>query len=113
VFHIAEQLWLSLDPLPQLVPLFGMHFLLLYSLLFFLAVFHLNLSLSKPIFSHGALHTGSASERFTPLEALYKSLNTKQNEHLFSISQDCSLLSGSLTLEALLIGVHCKKCYIN
>ena len=25
--RIAEQLWLSLDPLPQLVPLFGMHFL--------------------------------------------------------------------------------------
>ena len=32
---------------------------------------------------------------------------------LFSFSQDCSLLSGSLGLEALLIGVHCKKCYIN
>ena len=28
-------------------------------------------------------------------------------------SQDCSLLSGSLALEALLIGVHCKKRYIN
>jgi len=26
---------------------------------------------------------------------------------------DCSLLSGSLALEALLIGVHCKKRYIN
>ena len=32
---------------------------------------------------------------------------------LFSFSQDCSLLSGSLALEALLIGVHCKKRYIN
>jgi len=31
---------------------------------------------------------------------------------LFSFSQNCSLLSGSLALEALLIGVHCKKCYI-
>ena len=28
---------------------------------------------------------------------------------LFSFSQDCSLLSRSLTLEALLIGVHCEK----
>jgi len=32
---------------------------------------------------------------------------------LFSFAQDCSLLSGSLALEALLIGVHCKKCYLN
>jgi len=32
-------------------------------------------------FSHGALHTGSASERFTPLEALYKYLNTIQYNH--------------------------------
>src|SRR6218665_628132 len=32
---------------------------------------------------------------------------------LFSFSQDCSLLSGSLALEARLIGVHCKKRYIN
>src|SRR6218665_522032 len=32
---------------------------------------------------------------------------------LFSISQDCSLLSGSLALEALWIGLHCKKRYIN
>ena len=30
-----------------------------------------------------------------------------------SFSQDCSLLFGSLALEALLIGVHCKKRYIN
>ena len=30
-----------------------------------------------------------------------------------SFSQDCSLLSGSLALEVLLIGVHCKKRYIN
>ena len=30
-----------------------------------------------------------------------------------SFSQDCSLLSGSLALEALLIGVHCKKRDIN
>jgi len=28
-------------------------------------------------------------------------------------SQDCSLPSGSLALEALLIGVHCKKRYID
>ena len=28
-------------------------------------------------------------------------------------SQDCSILSGSLALEALLIGVHSKKRYIN
>ena len=39
-------------------------------------VFRLPLPFSKPIFSRGALHTGSASERFTPLEALYKCLNT-------------------------------------
>src|SRR6218665_2009233 len=32
---------------------------------------------------------------------------------VFSFSQDCFLLSGSLALEALLIGVHCKKRYIN
>jgi len=30
---------------------------------------------------------------------------------LLSFSQDCSLLSGSLTLEELLIGVHCEKRY--
>ena len=30
-----------------------------------------------------------------------------------SFSQDCSLLSGSLVLEALLNGVHREKCYIN
>src|SRR6218665_3485163 len=32
---------------------------------------------------------------------------------VFSFSQDCFLLSGSLSLEALLIGVHCKKRYVN
>ena len=32
---------------------------------------------------------------------------------LLSFSQDCSLLYGSLAMEALLIGVHCKKRYIN
>ena len=32
---------------------------------------------------------------------------------LFLFSQDCSLPSGSLALEALLIGVHCKKRHIN
>src|SRR6218665_4028618 len=32
---------------------------------------------------------------------------------VFSFSQDCFLLSGSLALEALLIGVHFKKRYIN
>jgi len=32
---------------------------------------------------------------------------------LFSYSDVCSLLSGSLALEAFLIGVHCKKRYIN
>src|SRR6218665_2765808 len=42
---------------------------------------HLPLSFSKPSFSHGALHTGSASEWFTPLEALYKYLNTIQYNH--------------------------------
>jgi len=31
---------------------------------------------------------------------------------LFSFSQHCSLLSGSLALEALLIGLHCKKRYL-
>src|SRR6218665_241379 len=34
-------------------------------------------------------------------------------KRLFSFSQACSLLSGSLALEALLIGVHYKKRYIN
>src|SRR6218665_2951460 len=38
---------------------------------------------------------------------------TQPIECLFSFSQDCSLVSGSLALEALLIGVHCKKRYIN
>src|SRR6218665_1448122 len=32
---------------------------------------------------------------------------------LFSFSQDCSLLSGSLAPEALLIGVHFRKRYID
>ena len=32
---------------------------------------------------------------------------------LFLLSQDFSLFSGSFALEALLNGVHCKKCYIN
>jgi len=32
---------------------------------------------------------------------------------LFSFSEDCSFLSGSFALEALLIGVHCKKRYMN
>jgi len=32
---------------------------------------------------------------------------------LFFFSQDFSLLSGSFTLEALLIGMHCKKRHIN
>src|SRR6218665_1842776 len=32
---------------------------------------------------------------------------------LFSFYQDCTLLSGSLALEALLIGVHYEKRYIN
>src|SRR6218665_1323419 len=48
-----------------------------FSLLFLQAVFRLPLPFSTPIFAHGALHTGSASERFTPLEVLYKCLNTK------------------------------------
>ena len=67
---------LSLGPLPQMVPLFGMHFLLLYALIFYQAVLRLPLHFSKPISSQGTLHTGSASERLTPLEALHKCLNT-------------------------------------
>jgi len=59
-------------------PLYGMHFLLLYALLFFQAGSGLPLPHSKPIYSHGDLHTGSASERFTPLEEFYKCLNTIQ-----------------------------------
>src|SRR6218665_1070305 len=50
----------------------------LYALLSFQEVFRLPLPLSKHSFSHGALHTGSASEWFTPLEAQYKCLNTIQ-----------------------------------
>src|SRR6218665_205781 len=47
---------------------------------FFLqAVFHLPLPFPNPIFSHGALQTGSSSERFTQLEALCKCLNTIQS----------------------------------
>ena len=38
-------LLLNLDPLPHLVPLFGMHFLLLFALFFFQAVFCLHLPL--------------------------------------------------------------------
>ena len=33
------------------------------------------------------------------------------NEEVLAMT--CSLLSGSLAMEALLIGVHCKKRYIN
>ena len=47
--------------------LFRRHFLLLYALLFFQAVFRLHLPLSKPIISQEALHAGSSSERFVPL----------------------------------------------
>ena len=64
-FPILELLWLNLDPLPQLVPLFEMRFLLFFALQFYLAVSLLLSLLLKPVFSHGALHTGSASERFT------------------------------------------------
>ena len=69
-YPILELLWLNLDPLPQLVPLFGMRFLLLSVLQFYLAVCLLLSLLLKHIFSHGVLRTGSPSERFTLLEAL-------------------------------------------
>jgi len=62
-------------------PLFGMHFRLMYALLFLQSVFRLQLPLSKPIFSHGALHTDSAYEQFARLEALYKCLNTIQHNN--------------------------------
>jgi len=52
-FHLEEQLWLSLYTFSQLVPLFGMHFLLLYALLFFQSVFRLHMPLLKPIFLMG------------------------------------------------------------
>ena len=45
------------------------------------------------------------------VEALNKPSMSAKCLCLFS--QDCSLLSGSLALEALLIGVHCKKRYVN
>ena len=48
------------------------------SLPFFKAVFHLPLPFLKLIFSYRALHTGSASARFTPLETLYTCLSTIQ-----------------------------------
>ena len=70
-FDLLDPLWLSLDPLPQLVHLFGMHFFLSGSL-------RLPLLLSKSISCRGALQAGNASERLTPLEALYKCLNTIQ-----------------------------------
>ena len=69
-FPTLEPLWLNVDPLPQLVPLFGLRFLLLFVLQFYLAVSLLLSLLLKLVFSHGALHSGSASERFTLLEAL-------------------------------------------
>src|SRR6218665_601646 len=58
-----------------------------YILLFFEAVFRLPLPFSTPFFSHGALHTDSASERFTPLEALHKMFkyNTIQNSTMQTI----------------------------
>src|SRR6218665_588647 len=37
--------------------------------------------------------------------------NAIQYKRLFSFPQDCSLLSGSLALEALLIGVHQEALY--
>src|SRR6218665_682950 len=54
-FPIEELLWLSLDPLCHLVPLFGMWFLLLFALRFYLAISLLPLPFSKPTSSHRAL----------------------------------------------------------
>ena len=45
--------------------------------------------------------------------SIHFSLLTGAKECLFSFSHDCSLFFGSLTLEALLNGVHCEKFYIN
>src|SRR6218665_994195 len=71
-FRMEGLLWHGLDPLPQLVPLFGMCFLLLFALFYFQAVSLLASPLSKStrFFFSWALHTGSASEWFTPVEAL-------------------------------------------
>ena len=79
-FCIQELLSFTLDPLPQLVPLFGIHFLLLFALQFYQAVPLLVLSFSKRISSHGAYRT--ALVRFWTVHpargTLYKSLNTVQ-----------------------------------
>jgi len=69
---------LSLDPLPQLVTLWNALSKFGEALLSFQAVFRHPLPFSKPIFYHKTLHTGSTSEQLTPLEALYKCLNTIQ-----------------------------------
>jgi len=53
-FPVLELLWLSLVPLLQLVPLFGMLFLLLFALKFYLAVSLLPLLFSKLVSFHGA-----------------------------------------------------------
>jgi len=59
-----------------------MRFLLQFALQFHQAVSRLPLPSSKPNSSHGALHTGSSSERFTLLEALFKSFNTVQSNYV-------------------------------
>src|SRR6218665_1114035 len=47
------------------------------------------------------------------LPSTRSTLLTGEPSASFSFSQDCFLLSGSLALEAFLIGVHCKKRYVN
>lgn len=47
------------------------------------------------------------------LTLVYRNKAHGQSGDLFWFSKDCSLLSGFLALEAFLIGVQCKKRYIN
>src|SRR6218665_3938187 len=72
VLRIQELLWLCLDPIPHLVPLFEMRFLLLFTLVLY-TVFFLQLS-ENLLLPKGLAHNGSFSEWFTPLEALCKYL---------------------------------------
>lgn len=113
-FHVAEQLWLSLDRLPQLVPcpLFGMHFLLLFTLLIFQAVSNLPSPFSKPLSSHRELHTGSPLEWFTLREALYIQYNSMHYNTIQYNKLQSNLIighgqSGSCLVVPMLS--HCKR----
>lgn len=81
-------------------------FLLLFQAISLIPVF-----LSKRISSHGALRTGSASERLTPTEELYKCFNTTQyNNWLFSywVKLMCGCMLGKNAAEVIYI----RRCWL-